>query len=412
MIRYDAGGLRRSAGAITHVTMDFMSATYPHILGRAGLSAPGFAAAEEAGHGLVISCVAGDEWDRIVSRFDGVCQEQLYTYARHRWPQVELEPMLFMRHGKPVGGALVMLQRLPFGLATIAMVKWGPILADDDMPERNQTMTNMVELMLQTYSKRKKFMLSVMPQVSVQEQNADLSMLVSKGFVPGYGIRHPMRYLVDVTLDDDARMAAFHPKWRYNLRKSLKAGLEFQHARTDELGRFMDLYRAMSDRKKFPDYSAVSSLDALMAMPEGTARPELFFVTHQGQTIAGAVIFTAGNTATYLYGATNDAALRLRAGYFLHWHVIRWLRGNTRARLYDLGGTDGFQGLHQFKSGMVGEAGFIRPLPPIANHAASAKARILGNLAYEGREVISRLRAAILESSLAITRRVRRAPRS
>src|SRR5699024_6119169 len=135
---------------------------------------------------------------------------------------------------------------------------------------------------------------------------------------------------VDVTLDDEPRMAAFAQKWRYNLRKSLKAGLEFEIGSPDHIGRFMALYQAMSERKLFPDFSGIDTVEALMAMPEGTARPELFFVTHEGRDVAGAVIFSAGDTACYLYGATDDAALDLRAGYFMHWHIIRWLRDNTR----------------------------------------------------------------------------------
>ena len=87
-----------------------------------------------------------------------------------------------------------------------------------------------------------------------------------------------------------------------------------------------------------------------------------------GEVVAGAVIFTAGRTAAYLYGATNDDALPLRAGYFMQWNIIRWLRDNTRAEFYDLGGTDGFQGLHQFKKGLVGTEGLITPVPPICNY--------------------------------------------
>ncbi|WP_041528676.1 hypothetical protein [Pelagibacterium halotolerans] len=37
----------------------------------------------------------GAVWDRAVSGFDGVCQEQLYAYASLRWPGVALEPVLF-----------------------------------------------------------------------------------------------------------------------------------------------------------------------------------------------------------------------------------------------------------------------------------------------------------------------------
>ncbi len=77
-----------------------------------------------------------------------------------------------------------------------------------------------------------------------------------------------------------------------------------------------------------------------------------------------------------MFGATNDKALPLRAGYFLHWNIIRWLRDHTMAKWYDLGGTDGFHGLHQFKKGMVGSAGVIHPVPPVANYAGALVAPI------------------------------------
>ncbi len=124
--------------------------------------------------------------------------------------------------------------------------------------------------------------------------------------------------------------------------------------------------------------------------------------------MAGAVIFTRGDTACYLYGATDDAALGLRAGYFLHWHVIRWLRDHTRATYYDLGGTDGFAGLHQFKNGMVGEAGYINPLPPVMNHATHRRAYAIGTAAYKAREVMTRGRDAVLAAKLGLQRRFKR----
>jgi hypothetical protein len=151
----------------------------------------------------------------------------------------------------------------------------------------------------------------------------------------------------------------------------------------------------MLDRKKFADHSAYATLAGLMAMANDALRPELFFVRHDGEVIAGAVIFKAGDRAVYLYGATNDRALPLRAGYFMHWHIIRWLRDNTRARWYDLGGTDGFLGLHQFKKGMVGTRGVIQPVPPVANYAAHAWPRFVGNAAFAARDTLQKLRRDI-----------------
>lgn len=121
-------------------------------------------------------------------------------------------------------------------------------------------------------------------------------------------------------------------------------------------------------------------------------RPEMFFVRKDGEAVGGALIFRGGKTAVYLYGATNAKALPLRAGYLMHWHVIRWLRDNTTADWYDLGGTDGFQGLHQFKKGMVGNAGVVTPVAPIMNYASSAKAQLVGNAAYAARDGLQHIR--------------------
>ena len=116
-----------------------------------------------------------------------------------------------------------------------------------------------------------------------------------------------------------------------------------------------------------------------------------------GEVIAGAIIFKAGDRAVYLYGATLDRALPLRAGYFLHWHIIGWLKRHTRAQWYDLGGTDGFAGLHQFKIGMVGDGGVVTPVPPTANYAAHRLPFLLGEAAFGARDLVQKLPARGLE---------------
>ncbi len=162
--------------------------------------------------------------------------------------------------------------------------------------------------------------------------------------------------------------------------------MSFEHAPASRLPEFAALYEKMLDRKRFSDHSAYDTVPALMKMTNDVLRPELFFVRHDNEVIAGAIIFKAGDRAVYLYGATNDRALPLRAGYFMHWHIIRWLRDNTPAHWYDLGGTDGFHGLHQFKKGMVGDKGVIQPVPPVANYASHWWPRLAGNAAFLARD--------------------------
>lgn len=356
--------------------------------------------------GLSAEIVSGAVWDGLVAEFDDICQEQLFIYAQGRWPGLALEPIVFRQNRQVVGGALVMLQPLPLKLGTIALVKWGPILARADVRDSEALLCDMVDYLKAEYGERRAMMLSVMPMVEPDRENRGYARLMDMGFTEGEGLRAPDRYVVDIRQDDDARMAAFGQKWRYHLRKALKNELRFERAEPGDLDRFMVLYEAMTDRKRFADHSAIATVADLFALPHGKGRPELFFVTHNGETVSGAIIFTAGTTATYLYGATNNVALDLRAGYFLHWHIMRWLRDDTRAQWYDLGGTDGSQGLHQFKSGMVGEAGYINPLPPAANYAPRIRAKLAGEAAYAARGAYNRLRDTIDAGLREMTKRL------
>lgn len=328
------------------------------------------------------------QWERSIGEFAGVCQEQLATFAAIRWPGVTREPILFAAGGRVVGGSLMMIQKLPFGLGAIAVAKWGPMLAEADRPDTLAVYAGMIEALVARYARERRMMLSVMPHASLASRNPEFEHLVARGFRPGAKLGFPNRYIVNLRLSDDEQRKSLEQKWRYHLNRSEKAGLSFEHAGAERLGEFDALYEAMTDRKKFRDYSAYGTIPALMAMENPLLRPELFFVRHAGEAVAGAIIFKAGHRAVYLYGATTVKALGLRAGYFMHWHIIRWLRDHTRADWYDLGGTDGFQGLHQFKKGMVGSAGVISPLPAVANYAAYKLPFAMGEAAFAARELV------------------------
>jgi hypothetical protein len=300
--------------------------------------------------------------------------------------------MVFRLDGEIVGGTLVMIQRLPLRLGALAVCKWAPMLKHADRPDAAAVHAGMVEALVAEYADKRGMMLSVLPRASIEPVNAGYAQLQARGFQRGSQLLYPNRYLIDLRLSDAEQRKSFAQKWRYHLNKSEKAGLQFERAEPERLAEFTRLYEAMLDRKNFPDHSAYETVPALMATDIPALRPELFFVRHEGEVIAGALIFKAGNRAVYLYGATADKALPLRAGYFIHWHIIRWLRDNTEARWYDLGGTDGNHGLHQFKKGMAGDRGVIRPVPPVANYASRPLAFLLGNGAFMARDGANALR--------------------
>lgn len=362
-----------------------------------GETAAATRAARRAGAAeLTIELVPEGDWDATIATFDEVCQEQLYVFATNRWPSVKQEPVVFRMNGEVVGGSLMMIQRLPFGASSIAIAKWAPMLKNAKRPDARAVYRAMIEALIAEYAVKRRMMISVLPRAPLGTLNHEYEHLIDRGFRAGATLLFPSRYIVKLGLSDAEQRKSLHQKWRYHLNKADKAGLSFEYAPADRLPEFDALYHAMTDRKKFPDHSAYEeTVEALMKLDVEAVRPELFFVRHEGEVVAGAIIFKAGDRAVYLYGATNDKALPLRAGYFMHWHIIRWLRDNTKAQWYDLGGTDGFQGLHQFKKGMVGEAGVITPVPPVANFAAYKVPYLLGAGAFAARDFVHQVRRVI-----------------
>ncbi|HTJ58619.1 MAG TPA: GNAT family N-acetyltransferase [Devosiaceae bacterium] len=356
--------------------------------GQAGTAWNGIERRAISRHKLATEKVSPELWDRQAAQFDGAVQEQLAAYARTRWPSAIPEALLFSLDGEVVGGALVMIQRLPLRLGAIAISKWGPILKDAKRSDAGALYAAMIDALLADYAVNRRMMLSVLPRAATGDRNWQHEHLLARRFRSGAAMHFPDRYLVNVRLSDAEQRQSLHQKWRYHLNKADKAGLSFERADVERLSEFDALYQAMIDRKNFPDHSAYDTIAALFAAETPELRPELFFVRRGDDVLAGAIVFKAGDTAVYLFGATKDEALPLRAGYFMQWHIVRWLRDNTKADWYDLGGTEGYQGLHQFKKGLVGDKGIITPVPPVANYAAYTLPRLLGEGAFALRELI------------------------
>jgi GNAT acetyltransferase-like protein len=81
----------------------------------------------------------------------------------------------------------------------------------------------------------------------------------------------------------------------------------------ERLSRSLDGYRP--ERAGFP--CAVAR-----ALPPELRR-QIALSYHRGQPVAGAVVLLAGDIAQYLSGGSDEAMLKLNAGYALQWWLIR-----------------------------------------------------------------------------------------
>jgi lipid II:glycine glycyltransferase (peptidoglycan interpeptide bridge formation enzyme) len=108
--------------------------------------------------------------------------------------------------------------------------------------------------------------------------------------------------------------------------------------------------------------------------------------SHEGVPVAGAVVAVCGDTAFYLFGASTDAALPLRAGYALHWWIVSWA-ADRGARWYDLGGEAMSEGLRQFKKGLVGKRGAVLTMRGEFDRWTSRRGRLVADCIYALRDL-------------------------
>jgi lipid II:glycine glycyltransferase (peptidoglycan interpeptide bridge formation enzyme) len=210
------------------------------------------------------------------------------------------------------------------------------------------------------------------------------------------------RFLVDAALTADEQAASLGQTWRSNLRKSEKAGLDVADLDFTDYSEFVAIYDRMAQRKQVTLYGPVDVVPELRATLPEEMRPLGVIARHEGEAVAGVIYARIGDMAYYMFGATNDKALPVRAGYALQWAVLDKLRGTTR--WYDLGGAPE-PGLRQFKSGFVGKAGVVVTLPGEFDYAAGPRAKLALRL-------ISAVRMArdLIRSTLKALRRMGRPP--
>ncbi len=335
--------------------------------------------------------ISPEAWDGMVAGFRDAVHEQTAVYNAARWGGSRVSCFTVERAGAVLGGGVAVTVRLPLLDRGLSIVKFGPLHRQGTQAP-GDTLAVILRALRDEFAGRRRHHLTVTPLTGPDDAALWEESLRAAGFAHWRPAPDPARYLVDLSLDPDAQRANLHGKWRYNLRKAEAAGLEIRRVEGAEgLETFMALYEAMLARKRFDDTSGIGALPALMAARDEAIRPEIYLASLDGGPTAGAVIGRLGERAMYLFGATDGRALAAKAGYALHWHIIGALT-ESGARWYDLGGTAGDAGLHQFKKQLVGRAGAIVDLPGDYVACDSALSGALAHGVHGLRGLAARLR--------------------
>lgn len=185
--------------------------------------------------------------------------------------------------------------------------------------------------------------------------------------------------VVDLTPSDEAILAAFNSRVRYNARHAQKKGVEVSEGGVEDARAFWELLNATAARKGFVERD-LSYFTHLMETYGDNAR--IFLARYQGAVVYGALIAVFGQVAYYLYGGSGGDR-SVKPSELGQYRAMLWSKGRGATR-YDMWGIpyspapdNPLYTVYTFKSGFGGQearyAGALDlPLVPLIGAQAPA----------------------------------------
>lgn len=258
------------------------------------------------------------------------------------------------------GGGLLLFKPLPYRLGSMAYLPMGPYAAD---PDSLSAVWAGIDLTAREHGAA---FLKWEPGIYEPPEYApDFARL---GFRPSpQTVQPPRTVLIDISGDDETILARMNQGTRRKIRQSQKNGIVYSQAKRAGVDKFLAMMRVTGDRDGFgvhePSYYA-KAYD--LFVPNYAA---LILAEHEGDPLAGVMVFAVGKQAWYLYGASSNVKRNLMASYGVQWEAIQWAK-RRGCKTYDMWGIpdedeatleaqfeqrdDGLWGVYGFKRGWGG----------------------------------------------------------
>lgn len=303
------------------------------------------------------------EWDAFLQQQPQAHVLQTSAWAALKAPAGWASARIGLRDaaGRLCAGAQLLFRPLPLRLGTMAYLPMGPVLT---APEQAGALWPAIDA---TARARGAAFLKWEPGFAAGGMPA--SGPAALGFAPSpQTIQPPRTVLIDLRADEESILARMNQGTRRKIRQSLKNDIRYWEAAAHDLPLFTGMMQTTGARNTFgvhsPEYYALAYR---LFVP---AQAALMLAEHEGEPLAGVMVFALGDTAWYLYGASSDNKRNLMAAYGVQWAAMRWARARGCVT-YDMWGIpdedeavleaqfqqrgDGLWGVYGFKRGWGGQ---------------------------------------------------------
>lgn len=296
-----------------------------------------------------------EPWDTFVasSPYGHVLQSWQWgnIKARHGW----IPYRLGLTDGRDLcAAAQILVRPLPYDAGRLAYVAKGPVL-DYGNPLILHAMTEA----LTTFA-NEAGVISLKIEPEVTEPTSLPERLIDAGFKPAPPVQMRSTIWVDLRPDEDEILARQKQKTRYNTRLAQRKGVTVRQGDTSDMAAWYAMYHATAMRDGFSVHEQKYYCDVLRSL-QNAKLATLLLAHHDGDLLAGIVVFHMGDKAIYMYGASSNEKRNLMAPYLLQWEGMRWAKSEGAA-IYDLWGipdrleeSEDLWGVYRHKRGYGGE---------------------------------------------------------
>jgi lipid II:glycine glycyltransferase (peptidoglycan interpeptide bridge formation enzyme) len=300
-----------------------------------------------------------DGWNRILRKFDDANLLQTWSYGAVRWGRNNLSHVVLRQSGEIVSAAQVVIKTIPLLGAGLAYVKWGPLWQPRGMERNPEALRRLLRELRRVYVNQRGLLLRIFPADTEDGTGALRSLFEEEGFERDLTGSTRQTAVIDLCYSLEDLRSSLKPTWRRNLVLAERNQLSIIHGTGAELfDIFAKLYQEMLDRKRRVPEVSMSRFAEIQRNLPPALKMRVMLCELQGQPIAGLAVPCFGHTALNLLTAATEKGLKLRASYFVQWHMLQLLK-KLGCRWYDLDRIDEREhpGITQFKSGFAGKLG-------------------------------------------------------
>lgn len=277
-----------------------------------------------------------------------------------------------------VAAAQLLFRRLPFRLGTMAYLAMGPLVSDKVQVSSDKLEALLWKAIDEAAKRHHAAFLKWEPGIFTDlpyQPHMDISALSTQHSVLLTGIRPspqtvqpPNTVMIDISGDEEAILARMNQGTRRKIRQSLKNGIIYREGSKADVNIFTGMINTTGERNAFGVHEPAYYAKAYdLFVPQGDAA--LILAEHEGEPLAGIMVFAKGQTAWYLYGASSNVKRNLMGAYGVQWAAIQWAKAKGCTQ-YDMWGipdadeatleaqfesrSDGLWGVYGFKRGWGG----------------------------------------------------------